>query len=445
MIRNVAELLRLFMAEERKKLGAFKINHGPTIGAMYEGLTREVLQTAIPDYLNLQVVSGFACYGDEMSGEIDCMLVAGSGEEVPRTGKFKWPIKDVVAVLEVKKTLTQAELLDSYDHLRRVSKLYGSYVEGLSGKSDKIDISWVYRIFGQMTGRKVSDYSEVYALPFDLELLFHTLVNEYLEPVRIVIGHHGWKKESTLREHIYKLLDARKTNPSGMGAGSFPQLIIGGNYSIVKGNGLPYTPPLLNGKWQFLMSSSHNPVRILLELIFTKLDSKFGTTLANDDSLDRESMSLCLSAQALEHDGRSGWDYTFHQISNKALRKRGSTHLWAPVELTDAQHVVFALLCKGKVIRVDDSDFAALASGEPGGAIGFVNSLLKTQLVAMNGKRLMLTTQYCQVVVTPDGVFAAENADGQLSTWMTSQLEALATKKLADREREKPTPALEQA
>lgn len=425
MIRNVAELLKPFIDQERKKLDDYKLSHGPTIGAMYEGLTKELLQRAIPEAMGLQVVSGFVYHGETMSGQIDCMLVSGAGEQIPYTDQFKWQIRDVIAVLEVKKTLSVDELSDGYDHLRQVSRMYGDYVQSLRGKGGKVNISWVYRIFSQMTGRKVSGYAEVKELPFDLEILFHTLVNEFLEPVRIVVGHHGWKKEETLRTHVYRLLEDRKSNPHGMGAGSFPQLIIGGAYSIVKANGLPYAPALYRGMWPFLLSSSHNPVRILLELLFTKLDFRFDSNLAEDDSLERECMSVCLSTKAVQKDGKSGWEYQFHPMKEKDLRKRGSSYKWAPVEITDAQHAVFVKLCTEGHIALDEASFEDFAREQAGGFEGFIESLVKTQLIAIHGKKLVLTTIKCQVVVTPEGVFAAENHDGQLTAWMHTQLERI--------------------
>lgn len=430
MIRNVAELLKPFIDEERKKLDAYSLAHGPTIGSMYEGLTKELLQRAIPESMGLKVVSGFIHHGETMSGEIDCMLVSGAGEQIPYTSKYKWQVKDAIAVLEVKKSISAAELSDSYDHLREVSKIYGEYIQAIHGKGGKVDISWVYRVFGQMSGRRVSDYAEVQSLPFDLELLFHTLVNEFLEPVRIVVGHHGWKKEATLREHIYRLLESRTENPHGMGAGSFPQQIIGGEYSIVKANGFPYAPRLHNGMWPFLLSSSHNPVRILLELVFTKLDIKFGTNLAEDNSLERESLSGCLSAKAVQKDGKSGWEYQFHQLSEKDLKRRGSSYEWAPVEITDAQHAVFMRLCREGYVALDEADFSDFARKNEGGFDGFIESLVKTQLIAIQDRNLVLTTIKCEVVVTPEGVFAAENHDGQLTVWAHKQLEALRAKKL---------------
>lgn len=428
MIRNVAELLKPFIDEERKKLDAYELAHGPTIGSMYEGLTKELLQKAIPESMGLHVVSGFVHYDDTMSGEIDCMLVSGVGERIPYTDKYKWRIEDTIAVLEVKKTISAAELSDSYDHLRKVSKMYGDYIQAFHGDGRRVDISWVYRVFSQMSGIRVVSYAEVQKLPFDLELMFHTLVNEFLEPVRVVIGHHGWKKEATLREHVYKLLESRKENPYGMGAGSFPQQIIGGEYSIVKANGFPYAPRLHNGMWPFLLSSSHNPVRILLELVFTKLDIKFGTNLAEDDSLERESMSGCLSAKAVQKDGRCGWEYQFHHLSEADLKKRGSSYEWVPAQITDAQHAVFIRLCRDKYISLDEADFTDFARKQDGGFEGFVESLVKTQLIAIQDNRLVLTTIRCEVVVTPEGVFAAENHDGQLTVWINRQLDNLRAK-----------------
>ncbi len=105
MINTISDLLRAFAAEERKKLDEFKLGHGPTIGAMYEGLSREILERAIPEFLNLQVVDGFISFNDEQSGQIDCMLVQGEGTKIPSTKSYIWPIQDVITVFEVKKKL----------------------------------------------------------------------------------------------------------------------------------------------------------------------------------------------------------------------------------------------------------------------------------------------------------------------------------------------------
>lgn len=423
MIKTVADLLKAFSDEERKKLDAVELVHGPTIGAMYEGLTKELLNRSLPENLGLRVVSGFAHFNGVLSGELDCMLVRGEGEEIPYTGKFKWHVKDLIAVFEVKKTLSAEDLADSYNHLRDVSKLYSTYIESKEAEDVSISIRWVNRIFSQMTGAVAPPPERIAELPFDLEMIYHTIVSELLGPVRIVVGHHGWKKEETLRNHITKLLEDRLENPQGMGVGSFPQLIIGGEFSLVKANGCPYVPPLVKGMWPFLLSSSHNPLRILLELVFSKLDLMYGTNLTDDDSVEQEAMSICLRARAVQKDGRSGWEYIYDDLSEKTLKKRGESYVWEPAELTAKQFGVINLLCRGALVREDDSEFIQHAASEPGGVEAFVNSLIATQLVARNGSELMLTTIECSAVITPEGKFVAgENNAGQMNYWLQHKM-----------------------
>jgi hypothetical protein len=48
MITSVANLLRDLMVKKAVKLDEETITHPPTIGAMYEGLTRDILDRTIP-------------------------------------------------------------------------------------------------------------------------------------------------------------------------------------------------------------------------------------------------------------------------------------------------------------------------------------------------------------------------------------------------------------
>lgn len=423
MIRSVADLLKKFIDRERQVLDAYEITHGPTIGSMYEGLTRTILDKTIPVELGIQVVSGFAFLGSQLSGEIDCMVVRGDGEKIPYTEKYKWHISNVIAVLEIKKTLSADEIADSYDHLRAVSRLYAKYVESDEAVGVNIDLSMPRRVFSQMTGLVPPTYSQIITLPYDLHVLHEILVCEYLGPVRIVMGHHGWKKEKTLRDHIVKLLQARIANPYGMGAGSFPQLIIGGEFALVKLNGLPYVGPLIDGMWPVLASTCHNPLRILLELIFTKIDSLLSTTLAMDDSIEEEAMSCCLRAKAVKHGEVQGWEYMYDNLSSESLKERGANSEWQPTELTLAQFTIVNRLCAEGEVRIDDPDFMSYVSREPGGQSEFVDGLVRTRLVAVEGQTLRLTTVNCTTLITNDGKYTAcENSSGQMEVWLEQKL-----------------------
>ena len=51
MIKTVSDLMKAFSDEEKKKLDGQYLTHAPTIGAMYEGLSREILSRSIPEGL----------------------------------------------------------------------------------------------------------------------------------------------------------------------------------------------------------------------------------------------------------------------------------------------------------------------------------------------------------------------------------------------------------
>jgi len=129
MIKELSELLTKLISEEKKHLDEYELKHAPTIGSMYEGLTADVLRKTIPLEINLNVVSGFVTDDSGMmSNQIDCMIVKGNGENIPYTDKYKWHIKDVIAVFEVKKSLYTKEFDESYNNLKSVLSNLGRYI-----------------------------------------------------------------------------------------------------------------------------------------------------------------------------------------------------------------------------------------------------------------------------------------------------------------------------
>ena len=59
MINTVVDLLESFRTQEVKLLDQQGIQHGPSIGSMYEGLTHSILNRAVFENLDLRVVQGF--------------------------------------------------------------------------------------------------------------------------------------------------------------------------------------------------------------------------------------------------------------------------------------------------------------------------------------------------------------------------------------------------
>jgi hypothetical protein len=272
------------------------------------------------------------------------------------------------------------------------------------------------RVFAMITGVIPPPYERLSELGSDLEALYHTIVMDFLSPLRIVVGHHGFKKEKTLREHVYKLLSNARNNGNGLGVSLFPQLTLGGRFSLVKGNGLPYMCSLSKGMWPFLLSSRANPMLLLLESVWTKLDTLFNLGAFSDD-LEQERLNPCLFARAVKKDSLYGWEYRFEDIPESALLAAGPTRQWVPVKLTEVEAIIITLLLKGRDVVTTSKDFIALASSHGTASDELIGKLLDTHLVARQNDRLVLIPEDCAMVITPDGTFAAENNAGLLTSW----------------------------
>jgi len=419
MIKNVSSLLKALIDQERKKLDEYSLSHGPTIGKMYEGLTSNILDRAIPESLGLHIKCGVIHDGaGNMTGEIDCMLVKGEGEEIPFTNSYKWHIKDVIAVFEVKKSLYSNDLRDaSFEHLREVLENYSRYVESGQGE-ETFDISSTRRVFAETTGIIPPKHKAVDKLPIEKEMIYYTLVMEQLSPVRIILGYHGFRKESALREALAKFLQ-ENLEQRGFGVGSFPQLIICSKYSLVKMNGQPYTSPMDGDYWNFYASSRTNPVRLILEFIWTRLSRDYGLGGLWGEDLDLQNFSIFLSGKIKQVQDKIGWDYNYTPLKDEILRSEPSEMPWEPCYLNNTQFVIINRLCAGEIKRIDDPSLLKYLN-DNGEYIGpFVKSLQKTGLVALNDKQLKLTTDQCQCVILPNGKFAAaENNTGRLTRWI---------------------------
>ena len=423
MIRTVSDILNGFIKEERKKLDQFDLKHGPTIGSMYEGLTADVLNKAIPPHLDLRIESG-VIYDDTniMSGEIDCMIVRGEGINIPFTSSYKWHVKDVLAVFEVKKTLYATELKDSFIHLKEVLTSFSRYLEH-GDSNENFDISSIADTFAEITSIIPPDHKQVNNLGFSLEMLYHTLVMEHLSPIRIVLGYHGYKSEAGLRKAMVDFLSDNTSGDKGFGAGSFPQLIISNNYSLIKLNGAPYSAPLDGEEWIFYASSRSNPVLLILELLWTRLTKLFNLGGLWGNDLELESFVPLLKGKAVQSQGADGWAYNYYVFDEKELSEFETSYKWEPVYLNTKQFTVINRLCVGETENVKDPSLISYVESDGETFDSFIKSLLSTNLVGINGDELQLITKKCQCAILPNGKYvAAENNSGRFTRWVLKNI-----------------------
>ncbi len=417
MIKKVSELLKEIIDEERKKLDEFQLNHGPTIGKMYEGLTSKILNIAIPSELNLRIVSGFIYSDSWTSRQIDCMLVNGEGILIPYTDDYKWHISHVIAVFEVKKTLYKKDLEDAFNHLREIKNIYSNFI-GSNNSDDIIDISHINSAFAQMTGIVAPLYSRITELPFDKQQIYHTLVIEQLSPIRVVVGYHGFKSEYSLRKKLIDFL-GNNMDIAGFGITSFPHLIISGDYSLIKFNGQPYCPKLRNEQWDFYGSTNNNPIFPLLELIWTKLERLYHIGGFWGEDLEVDNFHPLLSAKAIINNGRAGWAYGYTELSPKALKETIPRTPWQPIYVNALQFVIFNRLCNGEQIRINDKELIDWLCTEGHNSTQFITDLTETALVALDGNKIKLVSEECVCVILPNGKYVvAENNSGRFERWL---------------------------
>lgn len=113
-IQNISQIIREilnYQLQSYKDFG-FDVTHRPDIGDQYEDALMKSLKYAIPENIDLRLVSGNV-YNSvrkesgkyRMSGQIDCMLVYGDGHLIPGTNNYAYPVDRVLAIIEVKKFL----------------------------------------------------------------------------------------------------------------------------------------------------------------------------------------------------------------------------------------------------------------------------------------------------------------------------------------------------
>ncbi len=419
MINSVAEFLLKLKDEEAVRLADVDLTHGPTIGDMYEGLARELLERAIPDALGLRLLSGFITDGlGNTSGQIDCMLVRGEGTPIPYTQDHSWHVGDVIAVFEIKKRLYGQDLADAFAHLREVKDLEHSYWQSLPREADTVNIDAARRAFAETTRLVAPAPDALASLSVQDQLIYHTLVGEQLGAVRVVFGYHGFKSEFALRKSFTEFIGNHLIT-KGFGVGSFPQLITSGAYSLAKANGRPFSAPIQEGRWPFYFSTAVNPLLILLEYIWTRLDHDFGIGGLWGEDLVIEAPHPFLWATIEQREEMVGWNYEFQEIASEELASSPTTDEWKPAFLSHEEFVAIERLCKGHAVRLDDDELLEFLENAGVELDGFRGRLLETGLVALSGMELVLITDRCQPAILSTGEYVAgEDNTGRMTRWL---------------------------
>jgi hypothetical protein len=418
MITSFAQFLEQLQAKEAAILAAEAVKHGPTIGDMYEGLTRELLERAIPEGLNLRLVDGFVLgVNGDYSPQTDAMLVVGSaGHKIPKTEKWAWPIADVLAVFEVKKNLYANDLADSIDKMRKIS-LQQNALLGSENKQVKLGPS--YSAFARVMGRFAGDDELDEFDDVDGEIL-RTIAHEQLAPVRVVFGYEGYADEYGLREAF---ADALGKVPGGLaGPAVLPNIIICRKNALLKLNGHPFVAPLLdNGEWPLFGSTQKAPFALLLELLWARLSNQFQAQFPVDDSLEIEAVAPLLTGKVEKVEQSFGWRYFIKTLSKGQLADRHSEE-WEPFEISLGEFTVFTMAMSRGGLDLDDNALMEAADHHQMDLKSFADRLTKARLFSWRSDSVAEPiTHTIHQVFTPDGrVWLSSNSD-LLTLWTTQK------------------------
>lgn len=425
MINTISDLLRAFVEAENAALNKYEIKHRPTIGEMYEGLTQELVNRSIFGGMNLVVSTQSFIEGSDT--EFDVILAEGEGEMIPYTTSRKYKPSQVIAVFQVKKTLSARELRNSYDNLKQVAIVFQKDFSA-------IDPSIVDDSLKKICHKELSAYSSG-KMNLQEEYIYHSLVMDSYMPLRFVFGYNGYKTEEGFRQSFIDFLDSNKSSETeryeGFSPKFFPNMIISDGFSLAKLTGCPYSLPLgiiKDGWWEVMASSNYNPMHIFLEMLWTKFAYRFGglpSSLFGDD-LESEPFSPLLRAKIHSNsDGNAiGWDYEYSYIEEETLSANSTPIEWSPAVIDDAQSVVLSQLGRNSIDIDQDKDLVSYVTSEGYPSLQeFIQSLVRLGFVSFDGTMLKLITRQLNIVISPDGkTYAADDYDGRFTRWMQKRL-----------------------
>ncbi|MDQ6212127.1 DUF6602 domain-containing protein [Achromobacter insolitus] len=421
MIKNASDLLTAFIDREKQKLASVSMPHMPTLGSAYEAIAKDGIdrQFVLPPGLDLRVVSGFI---DGCDNQIDGMLVRGEGQRYGRTDQYIYPARQVLCVLEVKKTLDSNALDDGIDHLASILQHCNVDLRARLDAGEDYDIRSARLSYEKLTGRIGPPTAQAALnLPEPDRINFFTLFFQSHAPVGVLLGFDGYGTERGLRSAMLKVIESNK----GALAKNFPEilptLITAGTFSLVKCNGQPYLCRAPNGGWVLLASGRENVARILLELLWTKISLFCGVRMPFGTDLDHEYFAPLLVVEGESVGGRGKFNISEHKVSERNLRRPGTTD-WEPRKLSAAAvDVARSLALQPCPLKLDVA-LSNLIHKKHGVVLGdAVMELVNTHAYCRSDTELRPIGINTLIVVREDGTGYADLNMDRLSAWCEKQ------------------------
>ncbi|HAK6133116.1 TPA: hypothetical protein H2R23_003927 [Salmonella enterica] len=420
MITKISDLLRDLIEIEKNKLNEYELHHSPSIGRMYEGLTEKFLSMLIPKELNIRVVSGFICDDDVLSRQIDCMIVFGDGEEIPYTNEYKWDIRKVIAVFEIKKNLFHSELKSSYTLLDNVYQIYKDQIQkdqengcfSFNPRRAALEYSYIF-------GEEAPQYRNIKTLPIQRSAIYQSLVRDLTSPLRIAIGYNGFKSEYNLRASFEQFF-SENIQRTGFGVSNIPHLIISDGFSIIKTNGMPYHGNWENELgWGFLASSNANPIYLLMEILFTKMELLFSIRFDWGDDLREELLVTLMYGRVITQSGTNGWNFTYKEYNKDLFELRTPYDDWKPFTLTKCQHELVTIIYKNNKLKLDSPILTEFCKKNDIKNLDIhINYLIEVKIIIKSQDGIKIADGNFKFIRNKNIIYGGNNNNGRFDNWI---------------------------
>ncbi len=418
MLNTIADLLEALLKKEKDSLSKQNITHPGIIGDMYEGLTKEILNRAIFKGLNLSVRDGFV-RGENgtLSKQIDCMIVEGDGELIPRTNHYIYDFENVIAIVEVKKNLFSDEISSAYANLVSFSEQFTP--------SEKMNIQFddLIQPFQEITKKEFPHTKEeLNKLDSISQIIYHHLVIMYAMPLRIIFGYYGFKTEKGLRDGYYKYL-TEHLREYHYGPNSMPDLIICDNANIIKINQQPLQiQTLSNDFFTLFATSTKNPIYYLLMMLWYKIQFRYNLSpdMWDFDSYSIEQLKNYILTKLVKNPNSDyppfGWAYNYVPMTDKELSNMPEPEDWKPFSISKEAFIV--AMNFNNTDKIDDITKIGIP---PEKIDTILNELLQTKLFILDGKKLICNAKALQLFMIGKHNYICDNNDGDFYIWLNKQ------------------------
>lgn len=354
------------------------IGHNPTIGDMYEGLLSKLLNLTLEPLKNLNVVSGKIKNSNGIySNQIDCMVVDGFIQEIPFTGDYIVAPENVIAVIEVKKNLFSNEMDDATSNLWSVietdiaskkinGRLSHTAFENISGAIDEYDVN------------------SVKTNPNFFSALKHVLIWEEFYPLRVIFGFNGFSSEYTIRNKFIEMLE-KHIGDRAFSLLGLPNLIVCGEYSLIKSNGMPFTAITDSenrDKFIYYTSYKEHSLKIFLELLLTRIADRYNICIDLLADPTEEKLAPLLYGE-FDKD-KNGWNTYVLDITKSELEQRSSEVAPQKVNISKDQWLFMTVLSSIGVLPID----SGLLEGKD--IHQFLKPFIDHRVIVLNDKDIAL-------------------------------------------------------